>query len=75
MIRDGKMNSHNKKQITSRKCPICGKDLVDEDRTQCKECGKYVHKRHMKNGVCHQCEIKLMLSLEKLERKGYLKTR
>jgi methionyl-tRNA synthetase len=56
-------------------CSICGKEITDEDGDRCKECLKYVHKRHMKGDVCCQCEIKLMLSLEKLERKGYLKTK
>jgi hypothetical protein len=57
------------------KCPICAKNLTDEDREQCKECGKYVHKRHMKNHVCYECEIASRMLLEKLERKGYLKTK
>jgi hypothetical protein len=57
------------------KCPICGKDLADEESKQCKECLKYVHKAHMKADVCSQCDLRTMLSLERLERKGYIKTK
>jgi hypothetical protein len=57
------------------KCPICMKTLAVEDREQCKECGKYVHKSHMKNHVCYKCDVASRLLLEELERKGYLKTR
>jgi hypothetical protein len=51
------------------------KTLAVEDREQCKECGKYVHKSHMKNHVCYKCDMASRLLLEKLESKGYLKTR
>jgi hypothetical protein len=57
------------------KCSICGKGLTDEDKEQCKQCLKYVHKRHMKGDVCYKCDIASRMLLEKLERKGYMKAR
>jgi len=57
------------------KCPICGSSLPDDDREQCKECGRQVHKKHLKHHVCCECGIASIMLFEKLERKGYLKTK
>jgi hypothetical protein len=46
-----------------------------EDKKLCKECLKYVPNVEMKGDVCYKCYIALKMRLERLERKGYLKTK
>ncbi len=42
------------------------------DKVKCKFCGKIVQVGELKKNMCEECQIRW--SLEKMERKGYLKT-